>query len=197
MGQLVDNEGLDNVAPVNWLYYVSADAQGRFGYYGISATPTIVCDGSPIGGYDYGSQYGAYLNRHTVSSPCTVTFLANSYSGSHACVKIRVTLTGNVTEGNVVYMILWEDKVSSGPTWRFVERNMGGYQVLLITQSGQSQDFSKTYTLDGLWNTANLGCTVIVQKLVTHEIFNAGAKKLVAGDAVNPSSLGRVKALFN
>lgn len=159
----------------------------------------MFCDGSYIGSdYGYTAQLNAYNNRHGVSSPLTVEFLSKSYSGNNACVKVKVTLTEAIAEGNVVYIILWEDKVALAHTWRFMQRNMNApYDVLLITAAGQTQTISKSFTLDAGWNKANLGCSVYVQKFSNKNMLNAAATKLVEGNAIAPASLGRVKALYN
>jgi hypothetical protein len=197
LGQLVDEQGLDKIAPVVWLNGASPQAPGRFSFYGVSSTPQIWCDASYVGSYGYDAQLNAYNSRRTVSSPVTIQFLSKSYSSTTACVKVKVTLTETLAEGNVVYIILWEDKVPLAHTWRFMERSMDGYQVLTVTQSGQSQIFTKTFTLEGSWTKANLGCSVYAQKFSDKTMYNAAATKLVAGDAVAPASLGRVKVLFN
>lgn len=188
---------MNNIAPVVWLNGASPNAQGRFGFYNVGFTPQIYCDAALIGSYSYDAQLNAYNSRHNVASPLTVEFLANSYSGNNACIRVKVTLAENIAEGNVVYIVLWEDKVAIGHTWRFMQRSMNApYDVLLITTGGQTQTFSKSFTLDAGWNRANLGCSVYVQKFSNKAMLNAAATKLVEGNAVSPASLGRVKTMF-
>ena len=168
-------------------------------YYGAGGYPTCVIDGaeSIVGGSSatYGRYLAAYDNRRNAPSPLSVQFRTHSYAGDKASVSVTVKLEENLAEGHVCHIVLWEDKVAGN--YRFVERRMPQYEVLTVTKKGQEQTIKRTFTLDAGWNKANLGVSAFVQKFATREILNGRATKLVEGVAVVPTSLGRVKALFN
>jgi hypothetical protein len=98
-------------------------------------------------------------------------------------------------------MGLWEDNVVVGGTYgstpvRVMERDLATTN-LTITSANQTQDFEYTFTTQSGWKTADLGVTAWVQGPNSDaEVHNAAAVTLVSA-AVAPSSLGRVKALFN
>ncbi len=169
-------------------------------YYGAGSFPTCVMDGTekvPGGTSGTYSQFLAiYENRRKVSSPVEVEFEANSYAGTHASVKVKVKLEEDLAEGHVCHVVIWEDKVVSDKTYRFVERRMAQYELITVSKKGQAQTIRRTFTLGAGWNKANLGVSAFVQKFATREILNGRAAKLVEGVAVEPTSLGRVKTLF-
>lgn len=187
-----------NFCPVGWVDSVSPNAGGRFSYYGVTTVPRNVFDGEfHISGGNYTSYNNMYTTRKAVPSPLTVEFLTKSYAGNTACVSVKVRLEESIAEGTVVHIYLWEDRVVGGShTWRFVQRGYAGYEALTITQPGQEQIIKKTFTLGSTWKRADLGATVIVQRLVAKTIYNGNATKLVEGVGVSPTSLGRVKALY-
>jgi hypothetical protein len=147
----------------------------------------------------YNNYLALFNTRTVVASPLTITFLANSFAADHASVKVRVRLEEDLPSGNVCHVALWEtDVVESSETHRFVERAMVSKDVT-VTKANQFQEFSHVFTLKSGWNTANLGVTAFVQcKTWPDEklIQNGAAARLVEGGAVAPTSLGRVKALF-
>ena len=177
----------------------SPEGNGRGTYYGISAVPANVFDGEMrLPGYSYADYMAAYNSRRTVPSPLKIDFLARLYDGNKASVKAKITLEEDIAEGTVCHVILWEDKCNyNGHLWRFVERKMPIYDVLTITRKGQSHVVKREFALDAGWKKADLGVTVIVQRFAAKTVYNGAATKLVEGVAVEPASLGRVKALFN
>ena len=168
-------------------------------YYGVGAWPTCVFDGVdqiPDGSsgtyYEYLYKYNKRRNK---PSPLIVEFLANSYAGDHASVKVKVKLEESLSEGHVCHIVLWEDKV--GGKYRFVERRLAQYEVITIKKANDVQVIKRTFTLGAGWNKANLGVSAFVQKLAGKQVLNGRGTKLVDGVAVRATSLGRVKALFN
>lgn len=128
------------------------------------------------------------------SSPCTITFLSNSYANNKASVSIKVKLEEALAAGNVVHVVLWEDKVSV--THRFVERRMATPTPLTITAPNAEQIIKVEFALDPSWAADNLGVTVMVQNESAKTMHQARATKLIEGNAVTPASLGKVKALY-
>jgi hypothetical protein len=147
--------------------------------------------------------YSRYLQlfntRKAVPSPLTLTFLKSSYGGGHASVRVRVRLEEDLPASHVCHITLWEaDVVESNETHRYVERAMATKDVT-ITKTGQTQGFSHTFQLKAGWDVAKLGVTAFVQCTTWPNeklIQNGAAAKLAEGIAVDPTSLGRVKALY-
>jgi len=190
---------LDNFVPVGYVSGVSPHCGRRASYYGVQFVPTNVFDGTEmvIDG-NYSSYMSAYNKHRGNPSPLTITFLSKSYGGDKACVSIRVKLEKDITEGHVCHIVLWEDKVQAGShTWRFTEREMPSYEAIVIKKRGEVQTIKRTFSLQGGWKRAGLGVSAFVQKLAGKQVLNGRATKLVEGIAVAPTSLGRVKALFN
>jgi len=167
-------------------------------YYGATAFPTCYFDGTDFirgGGSGTYDAYLAMYNNHKIApSPLTVEFLANSYAGDHASVKVKIKLEESLAEGHVCHVILWEDKVVG--QYNFVERRMAQYELITAKKANDEQVIKRTFTLDAGWNKANLGVSAWVQNYAGKQILNGRATKLVEGNAVEPTSLGRVKGLF-
>jgi hypothetical protein len=172
-------------------------------YYNESGVPVSRVDGrwrsSGGSAQTYNNSLTLFNARKDVASPLTITFLAHSFGEGHASVKVRVRLEEDLPPENVCHIALWEtDVVEGSETHRFVERALVT-KKLTVAQKGRLEEFSHLFTLQGGWNTAKLGVTAFVQcntwpneKLIQ----NGAAAKLVEGVAVAPTSLGRVKALF-
>jgi hypothetical protein len=140
---------------------------------------------------------GTFNSRRVISSPLTVTFLKNSYGSGKTSVKVKVDLEENIAAGHVCHIVLWETNLSyGGRNYAYVERAQATKNVT-VTNKGQSEEFSHEFTLQGTWKVADLGISVLVQNNGTKLVANGRGTKLVSGMAVSPTSLGRVKALFN
>lgn len=198
---------MDKWVPVAWHvggYFYTSEGSARGGYYGVSGIPQLWVDGiiQHRGAYTNNEQMyqwymGTFNSRRTVSSPLTVTFLNNSYGSGKTSVKVKVDLDDNIASGHVCHIVLWETNLSyGGRTYAFVERALATKNVT-VTNKGQSEEFSHEFTLQGTWKVADLGISVLVQNNSTKAMANGRGTKLVSGMAVAPTSLGRVKALFN
>jgi hypothetical protein len=185
------------------LWYTPESA-GRAGYYGVSGIPQLWMDGlvQHRGAYTNNEQMyswymGTFNSRTTIPSPLTIDFLHKSYGNNMASVKVKLTLEQSIPAGHVCHIVLWEDNLSySGRPYRFVERRLATKDVT-ITGANETQEISTTFALDASWKTTDLGVSVYVQDPNGKEIKQARATKLEAGTSVTPTSLGRVKALFN
>jgi len=184
--------------------WYTAEAASRRDYYGVTGYPTAYVDGVIMhrGAYTNNEQMyqwymGSFNTRRGISSPLKITFINSNYGGGHASVKVKVELEDNISSGHVCHFVLWETNMSyGGRNYAYVERAFASKNVT-ITQKGQSDEFSHDFTLQGGWKVADLGVSVFVQDPNGKEIKNGRAVKLVAGTAVSPASVGRVKALFN
>jgi hypothetical protein len=146
----------------------------------------------------YSWYMGSFNTRTVVPSPLTIDFLSRSYDGNRASVKVKVKLEQGIPEGHVCHIVLWETGLSyGGRDYGYVERVTALSEALTITKAKDEQIIKRTFDLDAGWNKNNLGVSVFVQNLVGKEILNGRAVKLIPGVAVEPTSLGRVKALFN
>ncbi|NIT37030.1 MAG: hypothetical protein GTN49_11125 [candidate division Zixibacteria bacterium] len=186
------------------MFYVSPHVSQRFStYYGQTYVPNHFTDGvlNRIGSGNYSNYVADYNTRRVISAPLTVTIPERKLGSSTAYAKVRVALEENLPAGHTIYVGLWEDKVVVGGTYgttpvRVMERDLATTS-LTIASKGQTQNFEHTFTLQGSWKRADLGLTAWVQGPNTgREVHNAATVKL-SGSSVSPSSLGRVKALFN
>jgi hypothetical protein len=197
---------LDKWVPVAWHvggYFYTSEGAARGGYYGVSGIPQLWADGiiQHLGAYTNNEQMyqwyiGTFNSRRTVSSPLAVTILKNSYGNGKASVKVKIDLDDNVASGHLCHIVLWETNLNyGGRNYAFVERALATKNVT-VTNKGQSEEFSHEFTLQGSWKVADLGVSVLVQNNSTKLMANGYGTKLVAGMAVAPTSLGRVKALY-
>jgi thiol-disulfide isomerase/thioredoxin len=205
LGTIANDKGIENFVPIAWHSsssdpFYTAEAGARLGYYGVTGYPTCVFDGTDrvVGGSTstYSNYLAYYENRRNSPSPLTIEFLSNSYDETKASVSVKITLEEAVAEGHVVHVAIWEDDIMSGRLFNYVERVGSTYEPLTAKNANDEQIIKRDFTLDAGWNKANLGVTVFVQNLVSKAILQGRATKLVEGVAVEPASVGRVKALY-
>jgi hypothetical protein len=183
--------------------YYTSEAGSRWGYYGNSGYPTMLIDGYDklVGAYtNNDTQYNWYMSyynaHHNISSPMTITYLSKSYGSGKASISVQLYNEQSIPTGSTCWMVLWEDNLNySGRPQGYVERSAYSTAVL-ISDPGNTQIVSKEFTLNGGWVLANLGVSVFVQD-PNKNILQGKATKLALGTGVAPSSLGKVKALFN
>ena len=179
--------------------YVKPEAVVRAGYYGVNAHPWVFFDGiiSHRGAYPEEQNYQWYMSsfniRRAIKAPLAITFLQKQYAPGKVMVKVKVDLEEAITAGHVCHIVLWEDKV--GGHYRFVERAFTTKNVT-ITGQGQNEEFEHEFTIQAGWNEANLGISVFVQDPTGKEVKNGRAGLLESAYAVEPTSVGRVKALY-
>jgi hypothetical protein len=197
---------LDKWVPTAWHtygYYGTSEGSARGSYYGVSGIPQLWVDGiiQHRGAYTNNEQMynwymGTFNTRTVIPSPLTIDFVRKGYGGGKACVTVKLTLEQGISAGHVCHLVLWENNLSySGRNYAYVERR-ADTKAVTITNANESQEISATFTLDGGWNTANLGVSVYVQDPSGKEIKQARATTLEAALSVKPASLGRVKALY-
>jgi len=194
---------MTDMAPVQWMFYVSPHVSQRFSFYNQTYVPNHFTDGllNRIGSGNYSNYVADYNTRRVVSAPLTITFLGKTLTTTTAYVKLQVKLEEGLPTGHSVYIALWEDDVTVGGTYgstpvRVMERDLATMN-LTITNANETQEFEHTFTVDSGWKTGDLGVTVWVQGPNSDaEVHNAAATTC-EGAAVSPASLGRVKALFN
>jgi hypothetical protein len=205
MDRIYNEQGPDKFVPVAWYcrsgsLYITPEAQGRAAYYGVNAHPWAFFDGvishrgAPPNEECYQLYMASFNSRRGNPSPLTIDFIHRSYGENKASVKVKLTLEQSIPEGHLCHIVLWEDKVANH--YRFVERRAYN-EAVTITSANETQEIGTTFTLDSEWNAANLGVSVFVQHLMGKEIKQGRATMLEAGVSVTPTSLGRVKALYN
>lgn len=209
MERIYNEQGPDKWVPVAWhcstsgMWYTS-EAGARRAYYGVTGYPTAYVDGIIMhrGAYTNNEQMynwymGSFNTRRAVASPLTIEFLQKSCGNYTAVVKVKLTLEQSIPSGHVCHLVLWEDKMSyGGKSFRFVERRADTKNVT-ITNANETQEISTTFSLDAGWKKADLGVSVFVQDPNGKEIKQGRATMLEAALNVTPTSLGRVKALYN
>jgi hypothetical protein len=207
--RIYNEQGPDKWVPVAWhssssgMWYTT-EAGARRVYYGVTGYPTAYVDGTIMhrGAYTNNDQmYNWYMSsfntRRAVTSPLTIEFLQKSYGNNTAAIKVKLTLEQSIPSGHVCHLVLWEDDMSyGGRTYRFVERRADTKNVT-ITNANETQEISTVFALDGGWKKADLGVSVFVQDPNGKEIKQGRATMLEVALNVTPTSLGRVKALYN
>lgn len=170
-------------------------------FYGQNTVPHHFTDGILRCNSGYSTYLSHYNTRRVISAPLTITVLENNIGSTTAYVKVRVRLEESLPTGHSIYIGLWEDHVVVGGTYgntptRVIERDLVSTS-LTITNANQQQDYDNTFTLQSGWKRDDLGVTAWVQGPTSdREVHNACAAKFNTM-AVSPTSLGRVKALFN
>lgn len=170
-------------------------------FYGQNTVPHHFTDGILRCNSGYSTYLSHYNTRKVISAPMTVTIMENTLGTNTAYVKVRVALEASLPSGHSLYIGLWEDKVVVGGTYgstpvRVLERDLYSAAVT-ISSSSQTQVFEHTFNVSAGWKRADLGITAWVQGPNTDaEVHNATSDKFNT-TAVTPSSLGRVKAIFN
>ena len=203
MDRIYKEQGPDKFVPMVWYnrsgsMYVTAEALERRTYYGVDAHPYVFFDGvlPHRGAYPEEQNYQWYMTsfntRIALNAPVAITFLQKQYADGKVMVKVKVDIEENLSAGHVCHIVLWEDEVDGH--YRFVER-AATTKDLTITAQGQSEEFEHEFTISG-WNEAKLGLSVFVQEPVSKEVKNGRAGMLESAYAVEPTSVGRVKALY-
>ena len=201
---MINSYPFTELCPIGYVFYVSPHVGQRFStYYGQTYVPNHFTDGilNRIGSGNYSNYVADFNARHPISAPLTVTFLSKKLGSDTAYVKVHVALEQSLPAGHTIYIGLWEDNVVVGGTYgstpvRVLERDLATTD-LTISSSNQTQDFEYTFNTQTTWVPANLGVTAWVQGPTSErEVHNAAAGKF-DNVAVSPTSLGRVKAIFN
>lgn len=153
------------------LYTESADLsspliQDRFNYYEVIGIPAVIMNGKiriegSGDGIADGSLYNAALNKFRYSSaPVSIAISSfNATAGTFAGSVNMVSPTENIQNAKVVYYLL-ENDVSTEDT--HVLRSIL-YDDINLSGAGSSFPFSKTFSLNPAWNTANLWAIATVQ----------------------------------
>lgn len=192
------------LTPIQYVFYVSPHAGERFStFYSQTYVPNHFTDGllGRIGSGNYANYVADYNTRRVVSAPMTVTVQDDTLGTNTAYVKVRVTLEAALPSGHKVYIGLWEDNVVVGGSYgttpvRVLERDLYSANVT-VSGNGQWQEFEHTFNLTSGWKLADLGITAWVQGPSSDAEAHNGTSQKFDTTGVAPSSLGRVKALFN
>jgi hypothetical protein len=155
--------------------YTTPLGSARFSSYGFSGTPSVIFDGvSPyVGGAASGSMYSTYqptvAARRTVSSPLV---MAASYKirGDQVTITLDASLTAAVAAGNTVQFLVCLDGYHGHPN--LVMSTLAS-EVFTPVSSGQSQQVTRTFTLDPAWSTSQLSLIMFVQNNTTKAMLQA------------------------
>jgi hypothetical protein len=200
---LINTYPLTELCPIGYVFYVSPHVSQRFSFYNQTYVPNHFTDGvlNRIGSGNYSNYVADYNTRRVISAPLTLTFVEKSLTSSTAYVKVQVKLESSLPTGHTIYMGLWEDDVVVGGTYgstpvRVMERDLATTN-LTISNANETQNFEYTFNTQSSWKADELGVTVWVQGPNSDaEVHNAAAGTF-DNAAIAPTSLGRVKALFN
>lgn len=117
-----------------------------------------------VGGTPSGSMVGYYTpivdSRLTVASPVTID-ASYAISGATGTVQVTVTVDQTVTAlNNKVRVVLIEDDVHDHDN---MARLMTADEPLTITSPGETQTFTRAFTVDPTWKQTDLAVIVFVQ----------------------------------
>jgi hypothetical protein len=141
-------------------------------YYGVSAFPTVVLDGTNkiIGG---GSTVAAGdLYRPAVASevglpsPLKITINSFSLTAPDGAIDCSVTVAQAIADISrmKIRIALLEDNVDwSGETMQYVTRDLLPETALSVSQVGQVQNLTQTFSVDPSWKSQDLWLAVLVQ----------------------------------
>lgn len=172
----------------------------RAAFYGTVNTPTLIFDGEvrpEMTGFE--ALFLNYMNR---PMPLKIGIYVVK-NGNNFNLKATVTRDGNMPTDNLkIYCGVTETIQYDGRTLYNVLRDMypiSGKDFTINDGEVKTVDFNGT--LDASWNINNLEWAVWVQRTVSGDpdlqpVY--GANKAAGNEVVvEPSSLGKVKALFN
>lgn len=153
-----------------------ADAAARNNFYGpFGSTPVGFFDGTTqSGGY---SSWGSKIDaRLAVKSPLQIILSGSKESGSFT-VNAELNIGSSISGNNVIHFVVVEDVNYAGRNG--VNPHKHVMRKMVTPPTGESINFSsnqtinKTITLNGAWNTNNLGIVVFIQNSSTKEVYQS------------------------
>lgn len=153
-----------------------ADAAARNNFYGpFGSTPVGFFDGTTqSGGY---SSWGSKIDaRLAVKSPLQIILSGSKETGSFT-VNAELNAGSNISGNNVIHFVVVEDVNYGGRNGvnphKHVMRKMVTPPTGEAIDLSSSQTINKTISLNGAWNTNNLGIVVFVQNSTTKEVYQS------------------------
>lgn len=149
-----------------------ADGLTRISYYGVTGFPTLVWQGTEAlvgAGTDVidGDPYDAIVQAHLAdATPWAMEVTGYSFSGS-PYVTVHVSLEDNVADistTRVRVCVLENHCLYSGDYEEDVLRDIVADVPVTINTAGQSQDVTGYFTMDPLWNAANMRVVAFIQR---------------------------------
>ena len=167
MDKLWKYHGSDKVAII--AYHVGdeiepAGVASRFNYYGVTGTPTTEMDGiNEVVGSDAG--YGVYNStvnaRLSVPRNFTISCSGDVSSGS---VTVHLESAAAGPAGLKLRYAVIESKVeASGGKYNFVARALPAQDAVTLPLPSGGADFTKTFSVGGTWNAANMAFVAYLQ----------------------------------
>ena len=148
------------------------DGLARISYYGASAFPTLVWQGTNVlvgAGTDVidGGPYDAIVQSMLPDATPWVVEITDFDLGVSPYVTTRIALEDDVADitGHVVHVCLIEnDCLYSGDYEQDVLRDIVDDIAITIDGNGQEQTHTANFTLDPSWNTANMRIIAFLQR---------------------------------
>ncbi|NIT36652.1 MAG: Omp28-related outer membrane protein [candidate division Zixibacteria bacterium] len=177
--------------------FANADADARCAYYKITVTPTAVFDGA-VTSQPYTRWPDIFNQRKGVASPLEMK-LKITTSGDNFTLKANIKRQGAMAgSGLRFHCAVTEQNLSyGGHTYHHVLRKMypnaGG--TAFAINNNETKQIVVSGKFAGSWKRENLHFVVWAQNYGAKEVYQArlATWKEVA---VEPSSIGRVKAVF-
>ncbi len=178
--------------------FANADADARCSYYGIRVTPTAVFDGV-VTGQPPTTWPTIFNQRKNVASPLEMK-LKITTSGDNFTVKATIKRQGTMASSGLrFHCAVTEQNLSySGRDYHHVLRKMypSAAGTAFAINNNETKQVTVNGKLAGAWKRNNLHFVVWVQNHGTKAVYQA---RLATWSEVpvEPSSIGRIKGLFN
>lgn len=173
------------------------ESDAMVGLYGVTGVPTMVLDGTDIGGPAGVTQ--ATVDDATASGSPLRVRVTETGTGSRN-VTVTLESVGTPPSGaHVLRVAVVEDPKtyatppgSNGETvfpnvFRDLLTSTAGQSVSLPA-AGSSADYTFSYTVDAAWNEPNVFAVAWVANASTREVLNAGSAGLPGWEAVNQTA---------
>ncbi len=177
------NYGHADFVPLIW--HVSdelstSETQARSDYYGVTGIPDTYFDGTDdiIGGWPtvYDDMEQIVLSHLQDDPYVAIDLSGSSINETGGTVNAHLTVEQAIPWGDVkVFFVVYEDSVEG--QYMFTVRDLLPLEPLSISQVGQTQDITTTFTIDPGWpmgtNPQNVGVAVFLQSVGTQVVLNA------------------------
>jgi hypothetical protein len=187
MLRLNDYPSHDDMLQIDWHHtgvWDNPAASARATYYGASSAPDTYFDGIDhvLGAGDSTSAYNTYrtiVNNHHNNQWSQIILRDAIFNLDMDSLKATVTYTLEVASGETISnpanvklrSAAYEDDLTwcceprtGNSFWNHIGRALGTETTLTVSQSGQTQQYTGTFTIDPTWNPDNLHVVIFAQR---------------------------------
>jgi thiol-disulfide isomerase/thioredoxin len=153
----------------------NSKTEARSLWYGVQGFPTVQFDGNtPVvgGALNLQSIYEKVIQKRLAIAPTVNLTLSGNIGEQTGLVKATITPVSGITRTNLkLRWVIYEDNVNfNRKYYRYVVRDILAEDKLDL-QGTQPKNVSKTFTVNPVWNYANLGIVAFVQDDNSKEVL--------------------------